>query len=168
MKRTIGMLTAVTLLAAAFTAGPVQTARADSTSTTQPSIVEAAIAVNQQTGEFSTLIAAVVAAGLVDTLNANRQFTVFAPTDAAFAKLGLDATSVAALPKEALTNILLYHVAPGERLAADVLAASKIRMLNKGFTTVDPTGGINDARILATDIDVRNGVIHVIDTVLLP
>jgi uncharacterized surface protein with fasciclin (FAS1) repeats len=120
---------------------------------------------------FTTLVAAVQAAGLVDVLNGNRQFTVFAPTNDAFAKLGLDASNIGSLPKDQLTAILLYHVAPGERFANSVVNARQIRMMNKQFTqvTVNSDGAfINQSKILATDIDASNGVIHVIDTVLLP
>jgi uncharacterized surface protein with fasciclin (FAS1) repeats len=120
---------------------------------------------------FTTLVAAVQAAGLVEVLSGNRQFTVFAPTDAAFAKLGLNAGNVGSLPKEQLTNILLYHVAPGERFANSVVNAKQIRMMNKQFTQVNVTSAgafINESQIVATDIDASNGVIHVIDTVLLP
>jgi uncharacterized surface protein with fasciclin (FAS1) repeats len=120
---------------------------------------------------FTTLVAALQAAGLVDVLNGNRQFTVFAPTDAAFAKLGLNAGNIGTLPKDQLTNILLYHVAPGERFANSVVNAKQIRMMNKQFTqvSVNSSGAfINDSQIVATDIDASNGVIHVIDTVLLP
>lgn len=137
----------------------------------EPTIVGVAVAVNGQSGEFSTLIAALQAAGLVDALNGKGQFTVFAPTDAAFAKLGLDASNVGSLPKDTLTNILLYHVARGERVAADVVSASQIRMLNKGFVTVSagPEGVfVNSSQIIATDVQASNGVIHIIDTVLLP
>lgn len=137
----------------------------------QPTIVEIALSVNSQTGEFSTLIAAVQAAGLVDVLNGKRQFTVFAPTDAAFAKLNLNAGNVGSLPKDVLTNILLFHVAPGERFASDVVSASKVRMMNKSFAAVevnDMGAYIDGAKIIATNIDASNGVIHVIDTVMQP
>jgi uncharacterized surface protein with fasciclin (FAS1) repeats len=120
---------------------------------------------------FTTLVAAVKAAGLVETLSGNRQFTVFAPTDAAFAKLGLNAGNIGSLPKDQLTNILLYHVSPGERFANSVINAKQLRMMNKQFTqvSVNSSGAfINDAKIVATDIDASNGVIHVIDTVLMP
>ncbi|WP_169980135.1 fasciclin domain-containing protein [Tautonia rosea] len=136
-----------------------------------PTIVDIAIAVNEETGEFSTLIAALDAAGLVETLDGRRQFTVFAPTDAAFEKLGLNAGNIGTLPVEALTNILLYHVSPGERFAEDVVSSTRIRTLNKGFTFPAVTAEgvfINQSKILAVDIDASNGVIHVIDTVLLP
>lgn len=134
-------------------------------------IVDKALEINAATGEFSTLIAAVVAADLVGTLDGNRQFTVFAPTDAAFAKLGLNASNIGTLDKATLTNILLYHVAPGERFAADVVSSSKIRMLNKSFAAVevnDMGAFIDGAKIILTDVDVDNGVIHVVDSVLLP
>lgn len=138
-----------------------------------PSIVEVALAVNAQTGEFDTLIAALVAAdpAVLQTLSGNGQFTVFAPTDQAFADLGLDETTIGSLPQEALTNILLYHVARGRRDAADVVTSSQIRMLNRDFTeiTVDSSGAyIDNAQIIATDVPAANGIIHVIDAVLLP
>lgn len=154
------------VVAVSFAAAALQpaTARAGD----GPTIVEAALAVNAQTGEFSTLIAAVVRAGLVDTLNANRQFTVFAPTDAAFAKLGLNAGNIDTVPLEALTNILLYHVAPGERFATDVVGATQVRMLNKQFAAIGDGPTIAGAGFVATDVDVGNGVIHIIDAVLIP
>jgi len=155
-------------LSLALLVSPWQSVQADDYEEKLPSIVEIALAVNQETGEFSTLIAAVVATDLVDTLNGNRQFTVFAPTDAAFAALGLDASNIGDLPKDALTNILLYHVSPGERFAADVLSSTQVRMMNKQFTTVSEGPKINDSGFVAVDVDARNGVIHVIDAVLLP
>jgi transforming growth factor-beta-induced protein len=112
-----------------------------------------------------------VTADLVGALSAVGQRTVFAPTDAAFAELGLDAGNIGTLPKAALTNILLYHVAPGRRLAADVVSSNRIRMSNGGFTTIRLQAGealINDSRIVLTDVEAANGVIHVIDAVLLP
>ena len=138
-----------------------------------PSIVDTAIAVNASTGEFDHLIDAVVRADLVTTLDGHRQFTVFAPTDAAFEDLfdALGVSGVNDIPVGTLRSVLLYHVAPGERFAADVLSSSRIRTVSKGFLRPSVSGGnvyVNDARILATDIDVSNGVIHVIDRVLLP
>lgn len=134
-------------------------------------IVGTALAVNKATGEFSTLISAVVAADLASTLDGKRQFTVFAPTDEAFAKLGLYSTNVVNLPKAALTDILLYHVAPGNRTAADVTTSEQIRMMNGDFTkiTVNTNGAfIDQSKIVAADVKCSNGVIHIIDTVLLP
>ena len=138
-----------------------------------PTIVETALAVNAETGEFDYLIQAVVRAGLVDTLNGNRQFTVFAPTDAAFEDLfdALNVNGIADIPVETLTAVLLYHVAPGERFSGDVVASTQIRTISKGFVVPSVSGAsayVNDARILAVDVDASNGVIHVIDSVLLP
>jgi len=138
-----------------------------------PSIVDTAIAVNASTGEFDHLIAAVVRADLVSTLDGNRQFTVFAPTDAAFDDLfdALGVTGVDDIPVATLRAVLLYHVAPGERFAADVVSSSRIRTVSKGFLRPSVSGGnvyVNDAQVIAADIDVSNGVIHVIDRVVLP
>jgi transforming growth factor-beta-induced protein len=174
MKTTIKSFLTVALVAAcaiAFTstaeARKGRTASRDAGLT----IVGTALAVNQQTGEFSTLIAAVGAAGIGSVLDGKRQFTVFAPTDAAFAKLGLYSTNIVDVPKAALTDILLYHVATGSRLAADVVTAEQIRMLNGDFNpiTVNTNGAfIGESKIVATDVKCSNGVIHVIDSVLLP
>jgi len=138
-----------------------------------PTIVGVAVAVNAETGEFSHLIAAVQRAGLVDTLNGNRQFTVFAPTDAAFdalfAKLGV--SGVDDIPVATPRAVLLHHVAPGERFSADVLASTRIRMLDKSFThpaIVNGVPTIDGATIVIPDVNASNGVIHVIDEVLLP
>jgi len=138
-----------------------------------PTIVGKALAVNAATGEFSHLIAAVQRAGLVDTLNGNRQFTVFAPTDAAFDALfaALHVSGVNDIPVATLRAVLLHHVAPGERFSGDVLGSTRVRMLDKSFTRPAIVGGvptIDGATIIAPDIDVSNGVIHVIDAVLLP
>jgi uncharacterized surface protein with fasciclin (FAS1) repeats len=136
-----------------------------------PTVVDVALAVNAETGEFSTLIAAVVEAGLVESLSANGQRTVFAPTDAAFAKLGLDAANIGTLPLDALRDILLYHVTAGRRDASSVVGSKQIRMANGKFTTISVTTDgvfINDSPISATDVLAGNGIIHVIEAVLLP
>lgn len=133
-----------------------------------PSIVDIAAA----NPEFSTLVAAVVAADLVDALSGDRQLTVFAPTNAAFAALGLDATNIGtALTKEQLQGILLYHVTPGRRVSPSVVRAPRIKMLSGGFTTISRTAEgvqINTANIIGVDNKARNGIVHVIDAVLLP
>ena len=168
MKKLTFVFTLVAVFVFAFSAvfaAPASAAGSDLT------IVETALAINADSGEFSTLIAAVVYTGLVPTLNGKGQFTVFAPTDAAFAKLGLDAESIVTLPKKTVKSILLYHVARGERLSGYVVSSSRIRMMNKQFTYPSLMNGsayINDAMILAVDVPAKNGVIHVIDTVLMP
>lgn len=165
--RKFALLASAALLVAGISAAPVAARQPG------PTIVETAIAVNADTGEFSQLIAAVTRAGLVDKLNGNRQFTVFAPTDAAFADLytALGVSGVDEIPLATLKTVLLYHVAPGQRFSGDVLGASRVRMLSKSFTYPSLDGGtpyINDARIITPDVDASNGVIHIIDTVLLP
>jgi uncharacterized surface protein with fasciclin (FAS1) repeats len=138
-----------------------------------PTIVGAAIAVNQATGEFDELIAAASRAGLVEALDGNRQFTVFAPTDAAFDELyaTLGVGGIEDIPLDTLRAVLLHHVAPGERLSGDVLESTRIRTLNRDFVRPSVSGGaafIDGARIVLPDVDVSNGVIHVIDHVLVP
>ena len=159
------------ILAASLLAGIV--AAPVAARTPGPTIVETAIAVNATTGEFDSLIAAVVRADLADLLSGNRQFTVFAPTDAAFEDLfeTLGVAGVQDIPVATLRAVLLYHVAPGERFSADVLGATRIRTISKGFlapAVIDGLPFVNGARILIPDVDASNGVIHVIDQVLLP
>jgi transforming growth factor-beta-induced protein len=122
---------------------------------------------------FSTLVAAVKAAGLVDTLNGAGSFTVFAPTNTAFAVLGDDTLKTLLKPenKKTLTDILLYHVVAGKVGSADVVKTSAVKtVLGKNVNVSLRDGGvfINSARIQIVDIQASNGVIHVIDTVLLP
>lgn len=132
-------------------------------------IVETAVAVNKETGEFSTLIAAVSCTNLVNRLqNERRDFTVFAPTDAAFAKLNLNAGNIcSSFDKHTLTNILKYHVTRGEKDAAAVLSRSKLWMLN-GEKAAISGATIDGANIVQTDVKANNGIIHVIDGVMLP
>ncbi|MAT06769.1 MAG: fasciclin [Acidimicrobiaceae bacterium] len=123
-------------------------------------------------GDFTTLVAAVEAAGLVETLSGEDELTVFAPTDAAFESLGLTAEELLA-DTETLTSILTYHVVPGEVLAADVVAldAQSVATVNGAEVDISVDGDtvmVNDATVVTADVDASNGVIHVIDTVLLP
>jgi len=136
-----------------------------------PTVVEVALAVNAETGEFSTLIAALQAAGLVETLQGAGPFTVFAPTDAAFAAIDLNADNIGSLPVDALRNILLYHVAPGRLDAAAVTSRTSLTMVNDGTLgiTVNGEGAfIGEAQIGQTDVAGSNGIIHVINAVLPP
>lgn len=129
-------------------------------------IVEVAVAA----GNFKTLVAAVTAAGLADTLSGTGPFTVFAPTDEAFAKL--PAGTVDSLLKDipALTKILTYHVVSGKVMAADVVKLHTATTVQGGEVKIDASNGvkINNATVIAADIDASNGVIHCIDTVLMP
>ena len=125
----------------------------------------------QPDNEFDVLQAAVVRAGLVDTLNGKGQYTVFAPTDQAFIttlKVADEAAAIAAvngLPIEQLTDILLYHVTQGRRISKSVLAAPQYNMLNGKVLTREK---LSAAGIAQTDISASNGVIHVINAVLMP
>jgi uncharacterized surface protein with fasciclin (FAS1) repeats len=125
--------------------------------------------------DFSTLVAAVQAAGLVETLKSKGPFTVFAPTNAAFAKLPAGTVESLLKPenKATLVKILTYHVVSGKVLAADVvkLDGKMVKTVQGSDVTVTVAGGkvkVNDSNVVATDIETSNGVIHVIDTVLLP
>jgi uncharacterized surface protein with fasciclin (FAS1) repeats len=135
---------------------------------TAKDIVDTAV----EAGGFETLVAAVQAAGLVDALKGEGPFTVFAPTDDAFAALP-EGTLEALLadPEGDLTQILLYHVVPGKVMAADVsdgLEAETLQGSKAAFSVNGNEVMIADATIVATDIETSNGVIHVIDAVILP
>ena len=124
-------------------------------------------------GSFSTLVAAVKAAGLVDTLKGDGPFTVFAPTDEAFAKLpaGTVENLLKSENKDKLTAILTYHVVSGKVMAADVVkldSAATVQGQSVNVTINDGSVMINNANVVMADVKASNGVIHVIDTVLLP
>jgi uncharacterized surface protein with fasciclin (FAS1) repeats len=159
------------------------------------SIVDVVLDINANTGDFSSLLTALTRvdteldAGLIPLLDGMRQFTVFAPNDAAFdatavALLGAGSTGadlVNTLPVEELLAILAYHVAPGNRDSSDVLSSNRVRTVSKSFVfpyvsmgnaylvDVDtPAYGSPDALIVTPDVFADNGVIHVIDWVLIP
>ena len=139
--------------------------------TCDKTIVENAVA----SKDFATLVAAVKAAGLVETLAGDGPFTVFAPTEAAFAKLpeGTVAELVKPENKDKLVAILTYHVVPGKVMAKDVVKldgkkAGTVQGGKVGVKVKDGTVMINKSKVVKADIACKNGVIHVIDTVLLP
>lgn len=124
-------------------------------------------------GKFNTLVAAVKAAGLVDTLKGDGPFTVFAPTDEAFAKLPAGTVENLLKPenKEQLVAVLTYHVVPGKIMAGDLAGTKQaVRTVQGSKLTVEAWNGVrvDDARVISADIQASNGVIHVIDTVVLP
>lgn len=145
------------LIASVLTLGALTAKAAD--------IVDTAIAA----GSFKTLVTAVQAAGLVETLKGPGPFTVFAPTDEAFAKIPKDKLDALLKDKNALTAVLTYHVVPGKVMAADV-QAGQVKTVQGGAITVSTQGGVkvDNANVVKTDITASNGVIHVIDTVIMP
>ena len=170
-KLTVGLVTVATVLAAPVVAGTCSadkaTASAECTST------KSIVAVAGEAGQFKTLVAAVKAAGLVDTLSGAGPFTVFAPTDEAFAKLPAGTLDNLLKPenKDKLRRILTYHVVPGEVRAADVVKLQSAKAVSGDTITVKVREGkvhVDDANVTTTDIQASNGVIHVIDTVILP
>lgn len=135
------------------------------TSAQAADIVDTAVAA----GSFKTLVTAVQAAGLVDTLKGPGPFTVFAPTDEAFAKIPKATLDALLKDKAALTKVLTYHVVPGKVMAKDV-KAGMVKTVQGSSITVSTTGGVkvDAANVVKTDIAADNGVIHVIDTVIMP
>jgi uncharacterized surface protein with fasciclin (FAS1) repeats len=133
-----------------------------------PDIVDTAVAA----GSFNTLVAAVTAAGLVETLKSDGPFTVFAPSDDAFAKLPEGTVDSLVKPenKDKLTAILTLHVVSGKVLSTDITGPMSPASVNGEELTIATDGGVtvNGAKVTTADIDCSNGVIHVIDTVLLP
>jgi uncharacterized surface protein with fasciclin (FAS1) repeats len=132
-------------------------------------IVDTAVAA----GSFKTLVAAVQAAGLVETLKGKGPFTVFAPTDEAFAKLPAGTLESLLKPenKEKLKGILTYHVVPGKVMAKDVVGLKEAKTVNGQMLTITVKDGkvmVDKANVVKTDVAASNGVIHVIDAVVMP
>jgi uncharacterized surface protein with fasciclin (FAS1) repeats len=129
-------------------------------------IVDTAVAA----GNFTTLAKALTAAGLIETLKGKGPFTVFAPTDEAFAKLPAGALDALLQDKAKLTAVLTYHVVPGKVMAADVVKLSEAKTVQGQSIKIDTSMGVkvDGAKVVKTDIVTSNGVIHVIDSVLLP
>jgi len=142
-----------------------------SSSATQAANSGDIVATASAAGSFNTLVAAVQAAGLVETLQSDGPFTVFAPTDEAFAKLPEGTVEALIADPDKLRQILLYHVVPGKVMAADVVtlkSATTAQGSDVAIVLADGGVQINQAKVTATDIETSNGVIHVIDTVILP
>lgn len=130
-------------------------------------IVDTAVAA----GDFNTLVTAVKAAGLVETLKGEGPFTVFAPTDAAFAKVPTDTLNALLADKAALANVLTYHVVAGKVMAAGVVKLTSAVTVQGQAVSIEVKDGkvyIDGTQVVTTDIEASNGVIHVIDAVILP
>jgi uncharacterized surface protein with fasciclin (FAS1) repeats len=151
-----------TLLALGISLAAVSTRAAD----TSKDIVDTAVAA----GSFKTLATALQAAGLIDTLKGPGPFTVFAPTDEAFAKLPAGTVDALLKDKAKLTKILTYHVVPGKVTASDVTKLSKAKTVEGSSISISTHGGVkvDNANVVKTDIMASNGVIHVIDSVIMP
>ena len=135
----------------------------------QKNIVEVAVA----NGTFNTLVAAVQAAGLVDTLSGDGPFTVFAPTDEAFAKLPAGTVETLLKPENLtkLQGILTYHVISGKVMSSDIQPTQMVKTVNGKEVSIKLSGGtvnVDNAKVVAADVAASNGVIHVIDAVILP
>jgi uncharacterized surface protein with fasciclin (FAS1) repeats len=158
-------ISAAAALAALFS---IASATAGNNASASQNIVEVAASA----GQFKTLVAAVQAAGLADTLSGPGPFTVFAPTDEAFAKLPKGTVEELLKPenKQKLVGILTYHVLPGKVMAADVktMEAKTVNGANAQVKVAGETVTIDNAKVVKTDIAASNGVIHVIDTVIMP
>ena len=164
-KRNISIFTA---LAAALVLMATETF-AGSYGKQKSDIVDTAVSA----GTFNTLAAALEAGDLVDTLKADGPYTVFAPTDEAFAKLPAGTVEMLLKPenKDKLVAVLTYHVVPGKVYAAEVItmtSAPTANVSDVAISIVDETVFINDSRVVATDIEASNGIIHVVDSVILP
>jgi uncharacterized surface protein with fasciclin (FAS1) repeats len=163
MKRAIALFAATTALSLSATA-------------TAPTATIVGVAAGNE--NFSTLVKLVQSAGLVDVLNSDGPFTVFAPTNEAFAKLPASTLDALSRDKEALKAVLLYHVVPGKFTAHQVIDARRLNAptaLVRGgnaarlnIRVVDGKVRVNSSNVIATDVMASNGVIHVIDTVLIP
>ena len=169
MKKIFSTLAILAMIAtpAAFAGDCASGAKAQQASKNMSAdIVDTAVAA----GSFETLVAAVQAAGLVDTLKSEGPFTVFAPTDEAFAKLPAGTVESLLKDKDALTKVLTYHVVPGKVMAADVVSLTSAKTVQGQSISIDTKDGVkvDNANVIKTDIVTSNGVIHVIDSVILP
>jgi uncharacterized surface protein with fasciclin (FAS1) repeats len=161
MRNVFGILLVLLAMTTTLLAAPKQTGQKD--------IVETAVAA----GQFMTLAKALDAAGLIETLKGKGPFTVFAPTDDAFAKLPPGTVEELLKPenKEKLIAILTYHVVPGELKAANVVKQKELKTVQGEPLTITAQGGtvkVDNAEVVKTDIACSNGVIHVIDSVVIP
>jgi uncharacterized surface protein with fasciclin (FAS1) repeats len=169
MTQTINKIAFATLLSLTliFFASTLLAKDNKETSTAKKDIVTIAL----EAGSFNTLAAALTEAGLVETLQGEGPFTVFAPTDEAFAKLPEGTVESLLKYKESLTNILLYHVVSGNVMASDVVKLDKATTISKNDVMVSVVDGkvfINKSQVTTADVKASNGVIHIIDTVLIP
>lgn len=171
MKKKIAAIAAASMLVLAACGSDDSTS--DTTAAPSTTVAEAGtiVEVASANDDFSTLVEAITAADLAATLSGDGPFTVFAPTNAAFAALPAGLLEKLLLPenKDVLVAILTYHVVPGEVMAADVTAGDVASVQGENITvTTDGGVKVNTANVVTTDVDASNGVIHVIDAVIVP
>ncbi len=172
MKKTLHILTAVaalTIIASAMTAQAHCGGCGTGDKHEEAAEAKAIFPLAEEAG-FTTLIAAVKAAGLEKTLTEEGPFTVFAPTDEAFAKLPEGTIEALLADPEKLKKVLLYHVVSGAVPSSQVVQLKKAKTVGGSMVAVNTKDGvkINDARVIKADIEAKNGIVHVIDTVLIP
>ena len=172
-SKTLRRFAAIQLIVVAFIGLAAATAEAGDYGKKKMAAKEDIVDIAVAAGDFDTLAAALQAAGLVDTLKGDGPFTVFAPTDAAFAALPEGTLEELLKPenRDQLIGILTYHVVPGKVTSADVVKLNKATTVNGSDVDIQVAEGgvrIDDANVVKTDIAASNGVIHVIDTVILP
>ncbi|MHA6491957.1 fasciclin domain-containing protein [Pseudomonas borbori] len=157
-RRTAGLFAATLALVAAPAFADMHGGKKD--------IVDTAVAA----GQFETLITAVTAAGLAETLKGDGPFTVFAPNDAAFAKVPKADLDALLADKEKLTSVLTYHVVPGKLMAADLAGKTSLKTVQGGELMLETSSGVtvDGASVISADIETSNGVIHEIDSVVMP
>ena len=166
MKKPVAALIVVVLAVAGIT-GIASASSAKQTGMSDKNIVQTAVAA----GQFKTLVSLVKQAGLAGALSAPGQLTVFAPTDAAFAKVPKATLAALGKDKALLKSVLLYHVAKGKVTAAKVVKLKSVKTLQGGVLTIRVTGGkvfVGKAQVVTPDVMASNGVIHVINKVLIP
>ena len=176
MSRTLSVLAATATIAvvasACSSSDNKSSSKTDPTSTsTAAKAPGTVVVVASSNPDFSTLVTAVTKAGLVETLNGPGPYTVFAPTNAAFAKIPADQLNAILADKAQLTKILTYHVVSGKVMAADLQPEQMVKTVEGQDLDIKVTNGaatVNGCNIVKTDVTASNGVIHVIDCVLIP
>lgn len=169
MRKVCSISFAIAVAAIALTIASTTSAGDCPASAAHASTVDV-VATADQAGDFSTLLTAIRAAGLEDALKGPGPFTVFAPTDAAFAKLPPGSLDGLLEDKARLTEVLTYHVVPGKFMAADVVKVTQVKTLEGQSLRVQAGDGVkvDEANVVKTDIVASNGIIHVIDAVVIP
>jgi len=170
LKRIVLLAVVPVVVALGCASSSKRPAGSSASASARPSAAQDLVGTASQAGTFKTLLAAATAADLVDTLKGPGPFTIFAPNDEAFAKLPPGTVEALLADKAKLQAILTYHVVSGRVMAAEVMKLGSVMTLQGGEIAIDTSDGVRlgGARVIATDVAASNGVIHVIDSVMLP